>query len=152
MKSTMASLIALALCFHSCNTIQPDQEVFQYKVKVDGIEAPNSVNVGDTVVVRFFGTIAGDGCSSFSRFEDLLGNQTVDLTVWAQRKKAIACPTVMVYLDSRHQYKFVVTNTGKVTVTIHQPDGSTLQHFRSEERRVGKECTSWCRSRWSPYH
>ena len=21
---------------------------------------------------------------------------------------------------------------------------------RSEERRVGKECTSWCRSRWSP--
>ena len=20
------------------------------------------------------------------------------------------------------------------------------------ERRVGKECTSWCRSRWSPYH
>ena len=23
---------------------------------------------------------------------------------------------------------------------------------RSEERRVGKECTSWCRSRWSPYH
>ena len=22
---------------------------------------------------------------------------------------------------------------------------------RSEERRVGKECTSWCRSRWSPY-
>ena len=22
----------------------------------------------------------------------------------------------------------------------------------SEERRVGKECTSWCRSRWSPYH
>src|SRR3546814_8092921 len=26
----------------------------------------------------------------------------------------------------------------------HQP--------RSEERRVGKECVSTCRSRWSPYH
>ena len=24
--------------------------------------------------------------------------------------------------------------------------------FRSEERRVGKECLCWCRSRWSPYH
>src|SRR3546814_4368419 len=24
--------------------------------------------------------------------------------------------------------------------------------FRSEERRVGKECVSTCRSRWSPYH
>ena len=24
--------------------------------------------------------------------------------------------------------------------------------FRSEERRVGKECLRLCRSRWSPYH
>ena len=24
--------------------------------------------------------------------------------------------------------------------------------YRSEERRVGKECPSPCRSRWSPYH
>src|SRR3546814_11920157 len=26
------------------------------------------------------------------------------------------------------------------------------QSFRSEERRVGKECVSTCRSRWWPYH
>ena len=26
------------------------------------------------------------------------------------------------------------------------------QNIRSEERRVGKECVSTCRSRWSPYH
>src|SRR3546814_9996554 len=41
--------------------------------------------------------------------------------------------------------------------------GTTNAHFRcpaafqrrserSEERRVGKECVSTCRSRWSPYH
>src|SRR3546814_15271210 len=27
-----------------------------------------------------------------------------------------------------------------------------LTIIRSEERRVGKECVSTCRSRWSPYH
>src|SRR5216110_3399559 len=27
-----------------------------------------------------------------------------------------------------------------------------LDADRSEERRVGKECVSLCRSRWSPYH
>src|SRR3546814_13261448 len=26
------------------------------------------------------------------------------------------------------------------------------EELRSEERRVGKECVSTCRSRWSPYH
>src|SRR3546814_6228915 len=30
--------------------------------------------------------------------------------------------------------------------------GNILFEPRSEERRVGKECVSTCRSRWSPYH
>src|SRR3546814_10230376 len=30
--------------------------------------------------------------------------------------------------------------------------GGAYQKHRSEERRVGKECVSTCRSRWSPYH
>src|SRR3546814_14159142 len=29
---------------------------------------------------------------------------------------------------------------------------SRFGYPRSEERRVGKECVSTCRSRWSPYH
>jgi len=46
-------------------------------------------------------------------------------------------------------------------VTIYGTDGPFVEPgvcrapaftLRSEERRVGKECTSWCRSRWSPYH
>src|SRR3546814_11628426 len=31
-------------------------------------------------------------------------------------------------------------------------DARTNIRVRSEERRVGKECVSTCRSRWSPYH
>src|SRR3546814_14133033 len=37
----------------------------------------------------------------------------------------------------------------------HARPGTTEEQFkwmRSEERRVGKECVSTCRSRWSPYH
>src|SRR3546814_16745410 len=29
---------------------------------------------------------------------------------------------------------------------------SLIEATRSEERRVGKECVSSCRSRWTPYH
>ena len=33
------------------------------------------------------------------------------------------------------------------------PDGTLFAYcYRSEERRVGKECVQPCRSRWSPYH
>src|SRR3546814_9825104 len=47
---------------------------------------------------------------------------------------------------------------GKATETMAMPraqqhDAAVLSGMaRSEERRVGKECVSTCRSRWSPYH
>src|SRR3546814_9771368 len=47
----------------------------------------------------------------------------------------------------------------RATRELHRLDRRAegqLQHGavvgRSEERRVGKECVSTCRSRWSPYH
>ena len=43
-----------------------------------------------------------------------------------------------------------------VPLTVKEEDirraGQGHGRVRSEERRVGKECTSVCRSRWSPYH
>src|SRR3546814_8196466 len=39
---------------------------------------------------------------------------------------------------------------GRVTVARAYPAPGPIS--RSEERRVGKECVSTCRSRWSQYH
>ena len=36
--------------------------------------------------------------------------------------------------------------------TWEWPTEPAANSVRSEERRVGKECVSTCRSRWSPYH
>src|SRR3546814_12160384 len=63
---------------------------------------------------------------------------------------------VVMYIRlARHEEKEALANFGEVyrdymarvpgfipNLTIH----------RSEERRVGTECVSTCRSRWSPYH
>src|SRR3546814_7339100 len=40
-----------------------------------------------------------------------------------------------------------IVNDGAFEHALH-----TFLDFRSEERRVGKECVSTCRSRWSRYH
>src|SRR3546814_8309137 len=42
-----------------------------------------------------------------------------------------------------------ITKTGDVSAVDNNFDPKA---DRSEERRVGKECVSTCRSRWSPYH
>src|SRR3546814_17095242 len=44
---------------------------------------------------------------------------------------------------------FTIAVTGSSALDLRL--GSTLR-FRSEERRVGNECVSTCRSRGSPYH
>ena len=41
------------------------------------------------------------------------------------------------------QYHVLTAGTGREALAVAA---------RSEERRVGKECVTTCRSRWSPYH
>ena len=50
--------------------------------------------------------------------------------------------------DNRSEHWVMVAGAALVTLG----DRELMLRARSEERRVGKECTMTCRSRWSPYH
>src|SRR3546814_16194955 len=56
----------------------------------------------------------------------------------------------------QHPQQFGLLFGGDVGDLVEK-QGAAIGEFetpdaRSEERRVGKECVSTCRSRWSPYH
>src|SRR3546814_17159799 len=60
---------------------------------------------------------------------------------------------------SRARLEREVLSTSSNSSGVYTPSirpGAYSRHHsrapRSEERRVGKECVSTCRSRWSPYH
>src|SRR3546814_18247799 len=59
--------------------------------------------------------------------------------------------------DGREQRIFVRTALTGAQIGERREESCFLRHLmkqfrRSEERRVGKECVSTCRSRWSPDH
>src|SRR3546814_17441237 len=54
------------------------------------------------------------------------------------------------FLD--HEHPTHPRPPSKAGKPIEIDDHALTREFRSEERRVGKECVSTCRSRWSPYH
>ena len=61
------------------------------------------------------------------------------INLWVSNKKNLPFKFVDLYLNS-------------ACMSILPINNIMLNNIRSEERRVGKECASMCRSRWSPYH
>src|SRR3546814_15663339 len=72
-------------------------------------------------------------------------NSGVEFRLSCQRKIADLAPGTLAVLLLNRSERF---GGGKPVI------GKLLriEPDRSEERRVGKECVSTCRSRWSPYH
>ena len=55
---------------------------------------------------------------------------------------------LVVYFSKTNHTKNIADTIARLTGA----DELRVEVVRSEERRVGKECTIQCRSRWSPYH
>src|SRR3546814_4424616 len=84
---------------------------------------------------------SSDVCSSdlFDTIvEQAIGHGLVDGTV--------------LYTDSTHLKANANKNRFDKAIVAKSRSDYWDELDRSEERRVGKECVSTCRSRWSPYH
>src|SRR3546814_9066587 len=63
-----------------------------------------------------------------------------------------AGPGCVEILAGDHAVLLPVAHRAVVEAGITRDMRQCVFLLRSEERRVGKECVSTCRSRWSPYH
>src|SRR3546814_5456408 len=82
---------------------------------------------------------SSDVCSSDLPVLVLLGEQVVD-----------DGGDLALQREGEHAHDGVPQQPGHQVEAHHEEEPGDEQ--RSEERRVGKECVSTCRSRWSPYH
>src|SRR3546814_14436671 len=119
-----------------------------------------------TTMVHLFGAAA----TTAERSKELLGGKGSNLAEMASIGLpvppgfTITTEVCTAYYDNGEQFPAGLVE--EVTSGIAHIEGITGKRFgdpanpllvsvrsgRSEERRVGKECVSQCRSRWSPYH
>src|SRR3546814_8947938 len=73
---------------------------------------------------------------------------------WSSDVCSSDLPSQFLYLpgDDEVELKVVRIAGGRAVLQIVDDFRHSQHAVRSEERRVGKECVSTCRSRWSPYH
>src|SRR3546814_270365 len=72
--------------------------------------------------------------------------------VWSIRQFLRAAGKWPEDLPSNQNNTLVVAGLDGCLDLLNPNEAETWLGDRSEERRVGKECVSTCRSRWSPYH
>src|SRR3546814_15508287 len=91
---------------------------------------------------------SSDVCSS-----DLAGGEHVayDLPIFGVRDGKLTSHFSLTYIENAP----MLPGVRKLTEAEHEAIRMLMdvaEEVRSEERRVGKEGVSTCRSRWSPYH
>src|SRR3546814_3955816 len=95
------------------------------------------------VSVRLFDTLVVDGSA--------VGRRIVLFFFFSSRRRHTRCALVTGVQTCALPICLLIVrgrmNNHRRSVVVHQ-----TREGRSEERRVGKECVSTCRSRWSPYH
>ena len=99
--------------------------------------------------------IAGDPQANVDFYTDVLGLRFVKRTVNFDYEFMYHLYYGSESADPGTLLTFFPYQRGEVG-RVGQPQPSavalSVPEGRSEERRVGKECSSPCRSRWSPYH
>src|SRR3546814_21078260 len=94
---------------------------------------------------------SSDVCSS-----DLYGQKANAYSVFAEATYEVVDNLFLVaggrYSKDKREAFLSSPTAAPIHGKSHFSDVSPRAVIRSEERRVGKECVSTCRSRWSPYH
>src|SRR3546814_16205266 len=90
-------------------------------------------------------SVAAECRQAIRLIDKLLGDATpeeVELGVPIQRGKSGPSGSLSILMSKRGESNALPEDLN---------DNKIINKVRSEERRVGKECVSTCRSRWSPY-
>ena len=87
-----------------------------------------------------------------------LGMFLYGMNIMADGMQKTAGSKMSSFLGMLTNNRLLAVALGALITAIIQSSGATtvmvvgFVSARSEERRVGKECSEPCRSRWSPYH
>src|SRR3546814_18820823 len=92
---------------------------------------------------------SSDVCSSDLKVGKVFQCPVGDCPCGYQRKSDL-CAAAPIGSQKIHRHS--LTPLGGCTSCRRIRTSLSGSSSRSEERRVGKECVSTCRSRWSPYH
>ncbi|MEX2639237.1 MAG: hypothetical protein WD266_01030 [Balneolales bacterium] len=125
-------LSVVIIVLSGCGLISDSDSENTFVINVESIAAPESVALGDTVVINFFGIIGNNGCFHFSHFEDFEADDGLEIEAHGGFSGGRSCPEVIVDLDGK-AFRYVPDSPGEKIIRVLRPQSDPL------ERRVTVE-------------
>ena len=127
----LSSLIMLSV-LSSCE----DENELNYEfflIEVDSIQVPENISINEPFDISFSGTIGGNGCYQFSRFDTGKQGNDIIIKAWGRfNKSQRLCTSVIVSLDNE-KLTYRIDEKGTYTIKVLQADNSFLEKQISVE-------------------
>ncbi len=118
----IAGVVVALFFFGSCK--QDDWDVPQYKefvMQIDSIQMPSALKLGQSLKIKFYGTIGPDGCYVFSRFAPKTQGKGITITVYGKHEEKSVCPQVISRLEGG-LLEVNLLDTGRYVVHVSNPN------------------------------
>ncbi len=118
----IAGLLAAVLFFGSCK--QDNLNLPKYKefvMQIDSIQMPATLKLGQSLKIKFYGTIGPDGCYVFSRFAPKAQGKNITITVYGKHEEKSVCPQVISRLEGG-LLEVNLLDTGRYVVHVSNPN------------------------------
>jgi hypothetical protein len=121
-------LFTLSLYFllKGCFPTPDDEPSYSFLISVDSVSHPKSVNVGETVSLKFYGFVGNTICDGFKNIDITQTSNSADITVWGYHASG-ACsmgnPTKLNGVEKT----IVITNKGMFYLNIKRSGNGILK-------------------------
>ena len=118
----IASLFLLGGC--KLNNTGPSFS--QFSIPIDSIQTiPDTITLGNTFKIKFYGKIGPSTCYSFYRFGGRINGKDIDIAVYGKYQNDPSCQDTAQYLDGK-ELSVTPQISGTYAIHIYQPSPPDL--------------------------
>lgn len=122
MSLVLTGLAFMAFLFlvSGCKLNSPTPNFKEFAIQVDSIQLPDTVELGKTLYIKFYGTIGPNGCYSFSRFAGGINGKKIEVEVYGKYLQQSGCPQQVQYMNGI-SLRINPVDTGAYFVHVMEP-------------------------------
>lgn len=123
--TAFAVMVSLTVIIWSGCKKDNGPKIEEFIIKIDSMVHPDTINFGDTLIIKLYGMVGPDGCYAFDRLEGEFISNELFVTSWGIHTFNEDCTQAIVYMNGE-EAGVTGLDIGTYILNAVQPDGSNI--------------------------